>query len=188
MNTRNRARKLQAGLTIAGALALLGAVAGPASADPSTGTIGQYTRPSCGYYAQYGGPGSFQDYKVVRAFLPAVTGSFDGQQVWADVEFQHEDAAGGWATYQSNWYSTTSAEGSMTGTWTSYDDGKRYDAQDDAPGASGYMFGDAFNAQTVVRVTLFWMNGSSIAGTVQSYAVGSDPTYPNSCNTGANFA
>jgi hypothetical protein len=178
----------RAGIAAAAAVAVsLGAVS-PAQAD--TGRIGSYTAASCGWYAYTESLLSLWDDKIVRVNLPSVSGTTDGQLVWAYVEFMQPTTEATIATYRMGWFYTYASPGQTSTSWTSYLYGTpNWTFVDDAPGESGYAAGDVGNASTSVRVSLYWMTGSTVTGTAAEWAQNAaSPYHPEICNTGGTLA
>jgi hypothetical protein len=184
---RSFVRYAVAGVAVA-AFALAGAQ--PAHADPvGDGIIGSHTAASCGWFPQTEGLLSLWDDKIVRVNLPSVSGVTADQLVWAHVRFLQPDSSGSRTDYRTGWFYTFASPGQMSTTWTSYQEGTpSWTYVQDAPGESGYAAGDTQNPVTSVYVTMYWMTGSTVTGSVSELATNAaNAGYPYTCNGGGTL-
>ena len=193
MSVKSMISKASAVLATAAAASTL-ALAQPAGAA-TTGSTGSVGRLACGWYAADNDALPGLPYKVTTAILPTVTGTSNASQwVWAHVNFGQLGRDGNVHFYRDGWFYTPARYGVVSGSWSSYGDGRSgYKTVDDAPGESGFASGDGAAPFTYVRVDVYWQSPSDARTTVGSYSAWETNSRavnygPYVCNSGGNYA
>lgn len=191
MSIKSLISKVAALTAAAGGAAVL-ALAPPAAAAGTTGSVG---RLNCGWYAADNDTLPGLPYKVTTAILPTVTGTSNAAQwVWAHVNFGQLGNDGNVHFYRDGWFYTAARYGVVSGSWTSYVDGRSgYKTVDDALGESGFASGDGAAPFTYVRVDVFWQSPADARSTIGSYSAWEQNNRainygPYVCNSGGNYA
>jgi hypothetical protein len=192
MNVKSLISKMSALATAAAAACVLTPASAASAATNTTGSVG---RLNCGWYAADNSSLPGLPYKVTTAILPTVTGTSNtAQWVWAHVNFGQLGNDGNVHFYRNGWFYTGARYGAVSGSWTSYGDGRSgYKTVDDAAGESGFASGDGAAPFTYVRVDVYWQSPSDARTTIGSYSAWEQNVRavnygPYVCNSGANYA